>query len=238
MSTTEINGMPSDARVFLEALFTGKPDEMYILLWTLPEKRSQWFRDVESAVQFAQSMHQHDLYVGVGLSGEDRGSGRRCPANEVDGIIGQWADLDLKSDAHSKAALPERIGDAMKILPDDLPPTFVVTTGNGAHAWWLFKEPLMFQNEQERRDGVSLTNRWQTLLWGKAVSYGWRFDRLADFARVLRVPGTHNCKNPADPKPVTICCHSVRRYNPRDLAEYLDEHGITDAKEEERTAQA
>src|ERR1019366_7916076 len=95
--------MPSDASLFLEALFTGKPDDLHLLLWTLPEKRSQWFQNVESAIQFAESLPERDLYVGVGLSSQDYGSARRCPSNEVAGIVGLWADLDLKSDAHPKA---------------------------------------------------------------------------------------------------------------------------------------
>ena len=114
--------MPSDASLFLETLFGGKPDELYLLLWTLPEKRSHWFQNVESAIQFAESLRERDLYVGVGLSSQDDGSARRCPSNEVAGIVGLWADLDLKSDAHPKAALPATVEDAMKILPDSFRP--------------------------------------------------------------------------------------------------------------------
>ena len=39
--------MESETRRFLEALFAGKPDELYLLLWTLPEKRSHWFQNIE-----------------------------------------------------------------------------------------------------------------------------------------------------------------------------------------------
>src|SRR5450631_4025523 len=99
----ETTPLPPEVRPFLEALFAGKPDNLHLLLWTLPEKRSNWFQNVESAIQFAESMRQHDLYVGVGLSDQDYGASRRCPSNEVAGIVGLWADLDLKSDAHPKA---------------------------------------------------------------------------------------------------------------------------------------
>jgi hypothetical protein len=57
-----------------------------------------------------------------------------------------------KSEAHPKVALPATIKDAMEILPEQLPPTFEVQTGNGAHAWWLFREPLIFETDEERRD--------------------------------------------------------------------------------------
>jgi hypothetical protein len=239
MTATPVNANASrEATAFLESLFAGKPDELHLLLWTLPEKHSNWFQNVESAIQFAESMRQHDLYVGVGFSGQDYGPSRRCPSNEVAGIVGLWADLDLKSDAHPKAVLPATIEDALKILPEQFPPTFVVRTGNGAHAWWLFREPLIFASDEERRDTGNLALRWQSLLRLNAAAHGWSFDRLADLARVLRVPGTQNCKNPASPKPVEIYRQTDRRYNLSDLAEYLDDQEIPDDETQDRAAQA
>ena len=229
--------MPSDASLFLEALFTGKPDDLHLLLWTLPEKRSHWFQNVESAIQSAESLRERDLYVGVGLSSQDYGPARRCPSNEVAGIVGLWADLDLKSDAHPKVALPASVEDAMTILPDEFPPTFVVRTGNGAHAWWLFREPLIFESDEDRRNAGALALRWQSLLRLNAAAHGWAFDRLADLARVLRVPGTKNCKDPANPKPVEIQSQTDRRYNPSDMAEFLEAHCVPNAEEQERFTQ-
>ncbi len=229
--------MPSDASLFLETSFGGKPDELYLLLWTLPEKRSHWFQNVESAIQFAESLRERDLYVGVGLSSQDHGSARRCPSNEVAGIVGLWADLDLKSDAHPKAALPATVEDAMTMLPDEFPPTFLVKTGNGAHAWWLFREPLIFESDEDRRNAGALALRWQSLLRLNAAAHGWAFDRLADLARVLRVPGTKNCKDPANPKPVAIQSQTDRRYNPSDFVEFLEAHGVANPEEQERVTQ-
>jgi hypothetical protein len=229
--------MTSGVRLFLEALFAGKPDDLLILLWTLPEKRSHWFQSVEDAIQFAESARGRDLYVGVGLSSQDYGPSRRCPSNEVAAILGLWADLDLKSDAHPRMTLPGTIEDAMKILPEQFPPTFVVRTGNGAHAWWLFREPLIFESDEERHEAANLALRWQSFLRLNATTHGWAFDRLADLARVLRVAGTQNCKDPANPKPVEIYLQTDRRYNPSDLAEYLEDQGIPDSEAREKAAQ-
>ena len=238
MGVMDTTPVPSEARVFLEAVSAGKPDELYLLLWTLPEKRSHWFQNIESAIKFAESRRERDLYLGVGLSGQDHGATHRCPSNEVAGIFGFWADLDLKSEAHSKTALPATVEDALQILPEELPPTFVVRTGNGAHAWWLFREPLIFESEEERHDAGNLTLRWQSLLRANAAARGWAFDRLADLARVLRVPGTQNCKDPANLKPVSIHSQTGRRYNPSDFAECLESRGIPKAEEQERTSRA
>jgi hypothetical protein len=230
--------MDSETRPFLEALFAGKPDDLYVLLWTLPEKQSHWLTKVDEAVQFAESLHKHDLYVGVGLSGRDYGAAHRCLSDEVAGIVGVWADIDLKSDAHQKAALPTTVEEALDLLPKQLPPTFLVRTGNGLHAWWLFREPLIFETDEERRDAASLVCRWQTLLRLNAAARGWAFDRLSDLARVLRIPGTQNRKDPQNPKPVEIHSHTDRRYNPSDMAEFLEDQGVPDAEEQERVTQA
>lgn len=230
--------MPSEARRFLETLFAGKPDELYVLLWTLPEKQSRWFTNVDDVVQFAESLREHDLYVGVGFSGRDHGATHRCLSNEVAGIVGVWADIDLKSDAHQKAALPATVEEALDLLPKQLPPTFLVRTGNGLHAWWLFREPLIFETDEERRDAASLVTRWQTLLRLNAAARGWAFDRLSDLARVLRIPGTQNCKDPRNPKPVSIHSQTDCRYNPSDFAEFLEDQGVPDAEEQERVTQA
>lgn len=237
MTTSGNDNPASESTLFLKALFAGKPEDLHLLLWTLSDKRSHWFQKVEGAIQFAASIRGRDLYVGVGFSHQDCGPSRRCLSNEVAGIVGLWADLDLKSDAHKKDALPSTIEDALKILPVQFPPTFVVRTGNGAHAWWLFREPLIFGTDADRQDVASLVCRWQTLLRLNAAAHGWSFDRLSDLARVLRIPGTQNCKDPHNPKPVSIYSRSDRRYNPSEFAEFLDDQAIPESEEQECVAQ-
>jgi hypothetical protein len=53
---------------FLDLLWQHKPEDLYVLLWTLQDKRSHWFRDVGKAGDFAANVNGHDVYVGVGLS--------------------------------------------------------------------------------------------------------------------------------------------------------------------------
>lgn len=218
--------------VFLESLFAGKPDELHILLWTLPEKKSHWFRSVEKAVRYAESCRERDIYLGVGLSKKDLGRMRRCPSEEIGGLVGVFADIDLRSDAHAKGNLPATIEQALSILPPELPPTFIILTGNGVHVWWLFKEHYVFENDQERKRAASLAYRWSTLIRDNARLRGWSIDRLGDLARVLRIPGTQNCKDPANPKRVTIHSCSDHRYNLSELLEYLDDMNVPDQDSE------
>jgi len=229
---------PGSPRWFLEALFAGKPDELYLLIWTLADKRSRWFRDIDAAASAVEALTQQDIYVGVGLSPRDYGSGQRCPSDEIAGLAAVWADLDVLSDAHTKKSLPPTLEQALSVVPPAIPPSIVISTGNGAHAWWLLREPYLFDGDDDRRWAASVVLRWQTLLRYNAANRGWAFDRLADLARVLRIPGTLNCKDPAHPKPVTVYQVTDRRYNLSDLEEYLDELGIQDPEDHEQNRRA
>jgi hypothetical protein len=228
----------NEIRTFLEELFGSKPALLFVLIWTLFDKKSKWFREVADAVEYVQSQKDHDVYVGVGLSPNDFGSNQRCKAVFVAGIVGIWVDLDLKSEAHPKIALPTTVEEALQILPVGFLPTFVIRTGNGVHVWWLFHEPLIFESDEERRNVEKLVLRWQTLLAENAAAYGWVFDRLADLARVLRIPGTLNCKDPANKKPIEIHSQSDRRYHPSEFTEYLDQHRVPLPQDEPRSAKA
>jgi hypothetical protein len=225
----------TEPRSFLQSIFADKPNESYILIWTLADKRSHWFREIDEAASFIESVHDRDVYVGVGLSPRDFGATHRCPSDQVLGLVGFWADLDLKSEAHAKAALPRSIADALSIIPAAMPPTAVVATGNGAHAWWLFKEPLVFDSSEERNAAADLVARWQTLLRLNAANRGWAFDRLSDLARVLRIPGTLNNKDPQNPKAVSVHSNAGRRYNPSDFAEFLDDAAIPSPAAQQQT---
>jgi hypothetical protein len=92
---------------FLEQLWAEKPSDLYLLIWTLQDKRSRWFRNIEQAAA-AVAQTPQDVYVGAGLSPRDYGPSRRCPSEEIAGIAGLWADFDLRSAAHKKA-LPATI---------------------------------------------------------------------------------------------------------------------------------
>jgi len=221
---------------FLNQLWAEKPSDLYLLVWTLQDKRSRWFRNIGEAAAFVASCQHMDVYVGVGLSLADFGPHQRCPADRIAGIGAVWADLDVLSEAHPKKALPASLKDALTIIPEQMPPTLTVSTGNGGHVWWVLKEPLIFESEQDRQRAGSVVYRWQTLLRFNAANHGWAFDRLADLPRVMRVPGTRNFKDPAHPRDVAVLQTTDRRYDLSDLEEFLDRLGIPEPEAQERSA--
>jgi len=223
---------------FIEALWAEKPADQMILLWTWPDRRSYWCKDMAEATLLAESLQQTlDVYIGVGLRGKDLGPTRRGTNDEVTGITGMWADIDLKSLAHQKEKLPPTATEGLEILPPGAPPSIVIHTGNGLHVWWLFKEPWVFETPEERARAEAMAARWQTMLSQNAAIRGWGFDRLGDVARVLRIPGTQNHKDPAKPKNVVVTqWHPEIRYEPGDIEEILDSFGIPDAEAAKRAS--
>lgn len=221
---------------FLRELWGGKSARDYILIWVLQTKMSFWRRTPEEAAQVIAGLGNNvDIYVGVGLAPKDYGARARCPSIEITTTAGVWADFDLASPAHPKA-LPATLAEALSLIPPGFEPTLVVSTGNGCHVYWLWKEIVLFASAEERAAAERaaaerLVYRWQNMLRLAAAGRGWSFDRLADLARVLRVPGTRNYKDPANPRPVTLAEYSGRRYNPSDFEWYLDQLGIPGPEE-------
>jgi hypothetical protein len=221
---------------FLSTLWQFKPEEQFILIWTLPDKRSHWFQSVPAAAEFVGTLTERDVYVGVGLAGKNYGPTHRCVSGEITGISGLASDFDFLSDAHSNKALPRTIEQALQIVPPGLPPSLVILTGNGAHCWWLFKEPYVFDSDEERKEVQRIVMRFHTMLRLRASQFVLAYDRLADLARVLRVAPSKNYKDRANPKDVVVHSFIERRYNLSEIEEFLDESGTPDPDAEEKAA--
>ncbi len=103
-----------------------------------------------------------------------------------------------------------------------MPPSLLVHSGGGLQAWWLFKEPWALEHAEEVAKAGALSARWIRALRARAAARGWDLDSVGDLPRVMRVPGTANCKIAGTPRPVRLLEINDRRYNPSDMEEYLD----------------
>jgi putative DNA primase/helicase len=131
----------------------------------------------------------------------------RLKAGQVAGIVGLWADIDVAGPGHRAARrYPPDLAaarDLVTALPR--PPSILVDSGHGLHAWWLVEGgPWMFADAAERAHAARVAAGWQLLLQAKAGHRGWDIDSTADLARVLRVPGTMNRKVPDTPVEVRV----------------------------------
>lgn len=207
------------SETFFKTLFgESLPDGAHILIWTLPDKRSHWCDSIPAAVEQAHRLREgYDVYFGLGLSGADYGPQRRCNAEQVIAIPGVWLDIDIADGtAHKKKNLPPDRQSVISLLNQaGLPPTMAVDSGHGLHVYWAFNEPFFIQSDEDRARACTLARRWNNTMRQLARSRGWDIDSTFDLARVFRVPGTTNRKNPKDERPVTIIHHApIQRYTP------------------------
>lgn len=222
---------------FLQNLYEFVPEENYFLIWAydnIKMKKSYWFNDYEEAAKVISNIKNDGLniYCGGGLSPEDYGPNKRCMKSEISGLVGLYADIDIRDNkAHSKKNLPKDMSEAMKILESTpYPPTVIIHSGHGLQAWWLFNEPMMFEEKEDRSKAENISKRFNYYLKGIAerlgkeagVHEGWEVDSVYNLDRVLRVPGTIN--NKSEPIPVKVVEENYeQRYEPSFFDDSLPE---------------
>lgn len=155
-----------------------------------------YFRSVTWLVQDAMRYRdRYDIFFGVGL--------RRCPdvlqiakcthekrgADHVSRLPAAWADFDIQSpDEPDKphASMPELI---KQLQQDQSPPTVLVASGTGIHAYWPFKKPM--------------TDLRRVTRINSGIRKQFNGDNTIDAARILRLAGTLNFKH-GKPLPVRL----------------------------------
>lgn len=213
-----------DTEKFFNALY-GNLESGNLYLWTMPDKKAWSFPidDLKTMIAAAQAIQdERDVYFGLGGSNQVIKETERIKPNNVSFIPGLWMDIDiLAPGAHVQKDLPSTIEEALSILPEFLQPSIVVWSGNGLHAYWLFKEAWLFDTQDENLRASNLMIRLQAYIKGLAQERGWKFDSTADLSRVLRVPGTLNHKL-GQKQPVYITNFSPEiRYDPSELEDLI-----------------
>lgn len=213
-------------RAFLEAITANVPEHLHFYLWTLPHRRSRWYRVglFDAAVSYveASSNETMDFYVGAALADADRGPNRRVQPSDAAGLFGLWLDVDFGSpgEGHKKPNLPPDEAAARTLLADALPaPSILVHSGHGLQAWWLLDEPWVFADEEQRALAAGLEQAWNQHAQRAASERGWTVDSVHDLSRVMRLPGTTNHKG--EPKPVEIVDMPGTRYEHDRLREIV-----------------
>ena len=126
-----------------------------------------------------------------------------------------WIDLDVKDPAHPEpskdAKKYDTTADAVKAalgfakvvgLPN---PSAIVYSGNGVHFYWISKTPLTPAEWQPFASGLKNLLLANNIMCDAAIT--------TDIARILRVPGTFNHKDLANPKPVQLAAMPLKMYD-------------------------
>lgn len=203
---------------FLRSLFADAvASGFWVVIFSLPSKRARAFASLDAAAVYAEEESMsHDVYCGVALTKENLA--KKSEATDAAAIIGLWADIDMVAPHRPDKPLPksrEEVDGLLAALP--FPPSMVVDSGYGIHAYWQFKEPWVLDSEEVRAKAGRLAKGWHGRVCSLAAERGWRLENLGDLARVLRVAGTFNRKGSSPVSVRVLESHAERRYNPIDF---------------------
>ena len=190
-----------DLKNFLELFF---PTDAWIEIRVRDIKQNRWSNDFlhtdyisydEKIKVLMDFKKDRDIYFGVGARKRHGG----CTKEDVLYLKACFVDIDEK-DPEKKRKKIEELKTWFK------PPTIIVDSGGGLHAYWMLKEPAYEQDFQR----IVAVNR------GLAQEFGGDRAVASDIARILRLPGTLNHKY--DP-PRTV---RILHFDPQALYDLTD----------------
>ncbi len=226
---------------FFLLVYGDTPTDKYLVVVTSDPKTnsfsSRYVSSPESAIEYVQTVPScFDVYVGTGLQDVPLNTAKHGTRNDVTGLVGLHIDLDVGTEGHKKDNLPPTIEDALATLqmafPATLTPTLVVFSGHGLQCWWLFHEPWLFADEEDRLSAEGLLRDFQYTIRRRFEEKGWGVDSTCDIARILRVPGTVNNKVAGVPVATDIYeVHEEARYFPASLMQVVCKEELYVAEE-------
>ncbi|WP_156466903.1 DUF5906 domain-containing protein [Rhizobium sp. Leaf384] len=120
--------------------------------------------------------------------------------------------------AHAETAIPQSF-DELQAFMDDIglpPPSALVHSGNGLHAYWFLDSPMPAHEAQTAH------RRFQRAIIELArKKKRWKLDNTADLARVLRYPGTWNRKRSIAAPVQLVSADGNLRYCAAELDEWV-----------------
>jgi hypothetical protein len=213
----------ADLQQFLSVLWPAPLDAAHwLLFWGTPSKRSEWVQAITPDVldRLEHWAEKENVYFGCGLRTQNFGPTLRGERADVVGLPGVWLDIDYGLD-HKKPNLPPTEEDALQLVKDmGPPPTLLMHSGRGLQAWWGFREPWIFADEEDRMKAERLTKAWCTTLRVRARAKGWDADQVGDLPRVMRLPGLWNRKG-VPKRTRLLSADGALRYNPGELELFL-----------------
>lgn len=205
-----VEGHEVTQRDFFRALFNEVEDLIEIRY--LPSKRQEFF-NLSPLLDITILSEDQNCYFGVCPRREAKGT-----EDSVSCMVTLWADLDAKKVMASDPRIQDIESAKREILRRlksfQYPPSIIVDSGNGYHTYWLLREPLLLQGHEEGLRAMGILKGLGAALEG---------DNVHDLARIMRLPGTLNLKEPQNPKLVRIIeFNPEQRYNLDDFEDYYE----------------
>jgi hypothetical protein len=174
-------------RDFLNALYKGSPDNLYLELRcihpTTGEARSLWGRmgskhELAAALKQAEALNRegYGVYFAPCLR-----KGKQGKAEAAALVPALWVDIDCDGDAH------DRDQTLMRLSTFDPAPSFILDSGGGWHGYWLLGEPFQLQSDPDRQKIAGILRGLFTALGGDP-------EYVKTAAGIMRLPDSVNTK--------------------------------------------
>jgi len=136
-----------------------------------------------------------------------------------------FADIDYGTDGHKKLSKYKTREEALRAI-DSFPllPTYIIHTGHGYQCLWLFKEQIEIGKDIGLDAYEAMNRNIQTAIGA---------DTTPDVGRLLRLPGSFNVKNPANPVPVKIVKNNDVQYALGDFEMFETDGQIDDEEKDD-----
>lgn len=181
----------------------------------------------DAAAKLSQLAKGHDVYYALaswkqGFHEVKAKSGKVKKVlrvrDNVENLKALWFDIDFKGGYEDPQQVVLALQKHCKStgLP---PPSILIHSGNGIHAYWPLEEAIPYDQWQVLADAFKEAAK-KTGLQADLVC-------TADACRVLRPPGTKNLKDPNNPKPVRVLHYSDRDFTAEEISECLPDSDDT-----------
>lgn len=151
--------------------------------------RAKTRSDIDSFV--SDNIDSCHLYFATSLMAESgKGRGDATFARTLPLL---YADLDTQGGTH-KGGLPTK-KEVAELLNSEMlveKPSYIIDTGGGFQAFWLFDQPIDLSTDRGSAEKALLGLNDRLHKW--YGHKGWKYERLKDLARVMRIPGSKNHK--------------------------------------------
>ena len=206
----------------------------YAYWWTVPGRRSYWFRPGE--LREAPAGEGINVYFGVhpctkipptNADGEPRKAAYvRSQIAYIAAVNCLFGEFDAKDYEGGKGEARSWIGQL------DPAPSVIIDSGGGYHCYWLLREPYTLDSEADRTRAADIQARW--------VAFVGSDEGAKDLARVLRAPGSRNYKperGPDFPEITITAADFGRLYELAELEELLPDPAGRETPAPSSTAQ-
>jgi hypothetical protein len=202
-------------RDFLNALYQGSPDNLYLELRcihpTTGEARSLWGRignkpELGKALKQAEALNceGYGVYFAPCLR-----KGKQGKAEAAALVPALWVDVDCDGDPY------QRDQNLTTLRDFDPPPSFILDSGGGWHGYWLLDQPFQLQQDTDRQKIAGI-------LRGLFAALGGDPEYVKTVAGIMRLPDSANTKPERGGVMVTVVESHPERCYPLETFAWLE----------------